>query len=93
MSLDRSSRAWDTRSMIEHRPEPVRLIRRDPARNMARFYTISILPTLFGEAALVRNWGRIGSHGQVMMETFEDADEGDAALGDLARVKRRRGYC
>jgi predicted DNA-binding WGR domain protein len=93
MSLDLSSGAWNTRSMIEQRPEPVRLIRRDPARNMARFYTISILPTLFGETALVRNWGRIGSHGQVRMETFEEAEEADAALGDLARVKRRRGYC
>lgn len=30
------------------------LERRDPALNMARFYVLSIEPTLFGDAALVR---------------------------------------
>ena len=33
----------------------------DPARNMARFYTMALQPTLFGEWALLREWGRIGS--------------------------------
>ncbi|MGB3389974.1 MAG: WGR domain-containing protein [Pseudaminobacter sp.] len=30
-------------------------------RNMARFYELSVEPTLFGEVALVRRWGRIGT--------------------------------
>src|SRR2546430_13587584 len=33
------------------------LERRDPARNMARFYVLTIEPTLFGDTALVREWG------------------------------------
>src|SRR5436305_600048 len=40
------------------------LERRDDSWNMARYYVLSIEPTLFGESALVREWGRIGSHGR-----------------------------
>lgn len=38
-------------------PQHVQLLvleRRDPARNMARFYVLTIEPTLFGDVALVR---------------------------------------
>jgi hypothetical protein len=34
----------------------------DPSRRMMRFYSIWIAPTLFGEWAMVREWGRVGSH-------------------------------
>jgi predicted DNA-binding WGR domain protein len=78
--------------MDTRHPEPVFLTRRDPAQNMARFYTISMLPTLFGEVALVRNWGRIGTRGQVMTQTFENANDAEAARVQLERHKRRRGY-
>src|SRR5208337_1792664 len=37
------------------------LERVDRAKNMARFYVLSIEPTLFEDLALVRRWGRIGS--------------------------------
>ncbi|MGY4437513.1 WGR domain-containing protein [Bradyrhizobium sp. LM2.3] len=37
------------------------LERRDPARNMARFYVLTIEPTLFGDTALVREWGRVSA--------------------------------
>src|SRR5271166_4276187 len=39
------------------------LERVDRAKNMARFYVLSIEPTLFEDLALVRRWGRIGSVG------------------------------
>lgn len=32
------------------------LERREPAANVARFYVLSIEETLFGDAALVREW-------------------------------------
>jgi predicted DNA-binding WGR domain protein len=38
--------------------------RKDPTKNMARYYAMSIEPTLFGQACLVRRWGRIGVRGQ-----------------------------
>ena len=31
----------------------------DPYRRMMRFYAIWITPTLFGEWAMVREWGRV----------------------------------
>lgn len=33
------------------------LDRIDPARNMARYYVLSIEPTLFDDSSLVREWG------------------------------------
>jgi hypothetical protein len=41
------------------------LERVDPARNIARYYVLSIEPTLFAKHTLIRRWGRIGSLGSV----------------------------
>ncbi len=71
---------------------PVHMRRVDPARNMRRFYTLAIQPTLFGGATLVRNWGRIGTNGKSKMETFDRPGEASGAFMRLARTKRRRGY-
>ncbi|NEY92006.1 WGR domain-containing protein [Tabrizicola oligotrophica] len=71
---------------------PIHLTHVDPDQNMARFYEMSIQPTLFGEASLFRNWGRIGTRGQAMMVTYLEADEAVAAVAKLERQKRRRGY-
>ncbi|WP_145926033.1 WGR domain-containing protein [Shinella sp. HZN7] len=35
-----------------------RFRRIDAMRNMARFYMLSLEPTLFGEVAVLRHWGR-----------------------------------
>lgn len=77
---------------MTYTPLPLRMIRFDPARNMARFYALSLEPTLFGEVMLVRNWGRIGTRGQVMTQTFAQADEATEALNTLRRQKARKGY-
>jgi predicted DNA-binding WGR domain protein len=37
------------------------LTRIDPTRNIDRFYVVQVLPTLFGEWAVLREWGRRGS--------------------------------
>lgn len=71
---------------------PVHLRRIDPAQNMRRFYTLAIQPTLFGGASVIRNWGRIGTNGQAMMETFDSEDDAAAASLRLERAKRQRGY-
>ena len=39
------------------------LERVDPARNIARYYVLSIEPTLFAKHTLIRRWGRIGCLG------------------------------
>jgi predicted DNA-binding WGR domain protein len=71
---------------------PVHLRRIDPSRNMRRFYTLAIQPTLFGGASVIRSWGRIGTNGRSKMETFDSEDDAATASIRLDRVKRRRGY-
>jgi len=68
------------------------LHRVDAARNMARFYAMSIETTLFGGRSLVRNWGRIGTWGRYKIELFEDEAAAETAMARLARIKSGRGY-
>ncbi|CUX79832.1 MULTISPECIES: WGR domain-containing protein [Rhodobacterales] len=73
-------------------PTDVQMRRIDPARNMRRFYRLSIQPDLFGGASLVREWGRIGARGQMMIEQHPDEGRAVTALMKLAAAKKRRGY-
>jgi predicted DNA-binding WGR domain protein len=41
-------------------PLHIVLERVDLARNIARYYVLSIEPTLFAKHTLIRRWGRIG---------------------------------
>jgi predicted DNA-binding WGR domain protein len=68
------------------------LERRDESRNMARFYVLAIEPTLFGDSALVREWGRIGSWGRRRLDLYDDAKASGEALETWLRRKERRGY-
>ena len=68
------------------------LKRVEPARNMARFYTLSIEPTLFGDVSLVRRWGRLGTSGKQIVELHCDRNAALHAFDRLIRIKRRRGY-
>lgn len=78
--------------MPSERNRPIHLQRIDPTQNMRRFYSLAIQPTLFGGATVIRNWGRIGTHGQSMMTTFDRPEEADSVFMGLERSKRRRGY-
>ncbi len=68
------------------------LEKRQPAQKMARFYRMAVMPNLFGEWTLYREWGRIGQGGQVRMDWFEDENQAVAALVTLEAPKRQRGY-
>lgn len=83
---------WKNRLMTGSFSTPLRLRRIDPARNMARFYFLSLQPTLFGEMSLIRQWGRIGAEGQKKVETFASEQDAVRAWMRLERMKRRRGY-
>ncbi|TQM90054.1 WGR domain-containing protein [Roseinatronobacter monicus] len=83
---------FDTVSQLEIFPTDLQMRRVDAARNMRRFYRMSIQPDLFGGASLVREWGRIGYRGQMMIEPHADEGQAVTALMKLARVKQRRGY-
>ncbi len=68
------------------------LERREPAANMARFYVLSLEETLFGDTALVREWGRLGTTGRRRLDLFEARAQASEALESWLRRKLRRGY-
>ncbi|MFP1132878.1 WGR domain-containing protein [Asticcacaulis sp. W401b] len=68
------------------------LRRIDQARNMARSYEVSVQPGLFGDVAVVRHWGRIGTAGQSKEFWFTDEVQADEMIGAILRQKQRRGY-
>ncbi|WP_198647112.1 WGR domain-containing protein [Pannonibacter carbonis] len=59
---------------------------------MARFYRLDVQPDLFGQWSLVREWGRIGSGGQVRVTPYPSESRALAAQEALAIQKERRGY-
>ena len=57
-----------------------------------RSYSLIIERDLFGTVRLVRNWGRIGTSGQQLVEIHADEIEAGQTLEALAAVRRRHGY-
>lgn len=66
--------------------------RTEKSKNMARFYAMSIEANLFGEACLARRWGRVGTHGQTMIDRFEVESAAVAKFLEILRQKKARGY-
>ncbi|CCT60948.1 MULTISPECIES: WGR domain-containing protein [Acetobacter] len=73
-------------------PDAVSLVRVYPPRNTWRYYDLSIQPDLFGGAALIRRWGRIGTPGKVRLDLFPDVGAAANQLAHLLRQKLKRGY-
>lgn len=68
------------------------LERHQPDKNMARYYAMDIMPSLFGDWLLYRTWGRIGSRGQERTDWFATRIEAETARDVLFRQKQRKGY-
>lgn len=69
------------------------LERHHDEKNMHRFYRLSISATLFGEFALVREWGRVGSKRvQRKEDWYKKETEALAAGLKLQKQKCRKGY-
>ena len=79
----------ELRSPIKHY---LVLHRIDPEQGIRRFYSLMIERDLFGTVRLVHYWGRIGTNGQELVETFASEKEAGQALEALAGAKRRQGY-
>ena len=79
--------------MLEQDAVPALLRRVDPARNMARYYRVTVEPTLFGWSAVVRDWGRIGRSGRRRLDLYDDVDQAALAADALLKRKLRRGMC
>ncbi|MUZ74722.1 WGR domain-containing protein [Agrobacterium vitis] len=91
LSLDGGTKISDSAIMIAQ-PYHLYIERTEPERNMARFYAVTIEPTLFGDTCLTRRWGRIGSKGQMKVHHFAQEKEAVELFLDLVRQKRYRGY-
>ena len=68
------------------------LRRIDPAKNMARFYSLEVERDLLGRVVLVRRWGRIGTAGKTRLDEHVGEGEAMAAFQALQSAKRRKGY-
>ena len=68
------------------------LERVDRTKNMARYYVLSVEPTLFAELSLVRRWGRIGGAGQTRIDLHASPPLAQIALNIWLERKRRCGY-
>jgi predicted DNA-binding WGR domain protein len=68
------------------------LERHDPDKNMHRFYQIYVVPGIFGDWSLVREWGRVGSPGTVRKEWFDTEEEAIKAAQILSQSKQKGGY-
>jgi predicted DNA-binding WGR domain protein len=77
-------------------PEQLRFLvleRREHAVRTARYYVLSVEPTLFAEVSLVRQWGRIGSRGRRLVELHGTPQLAVEALDKWLARKKRRKYC
>jgi predicted DNA-binding WGR domain protein len=70
----------------------IRLIRKQAHENMARFYLIQVVPSLFGEWGVLREWGRIGRPGCVRKDWYLDETAARKASDMLLEKKLLRGY-
>lgn len=83
---------FDSIGQLEIFPRTLDLRRIDVARNMRRYYRLTVQRDLFGRACLIREWGRIGARGQSLIERHDDEGKAITSLMRLAAQKQRRGY-
>lgn len=74
------------------------LERHNDEKNMHRFYRLTLSPTLFGEYALIREWGRcsnkpsFGKRGQRKEDWFSLESEAQLVAEKIKLQKCRKGY-
>lgn len=68
------------------------LIKIDEEKNQRRFYNLHLVPTLFGDWSLVREWGRLGSAGTLKFDPFPTEQAALTALDTIKLAKLKRGY-
>jgi predicted DNA-binding WGR domain protein len=72
--------------------KPVYLVRQDERKNMHRFYHVFLVPSVFGDWAVVKEWGRVGSPGTVRKEWFGSEMEAINVQAKLVQRKQKKGY-
>jgi predicted DNA-binding WGR domain protein len=64
----------------------------DPDQNRFRFYDLRWQPTLFGEGALVRVWGRQGQPGTTRATVYADRAQAARHIRQVVRRRLAHGY-
>jgi predicted DNA-binding WGR domain protein len=72
--------------------KPIYLEMHDLGKNLHRFYQLHVTPGIFGDWALVREWGRVGSPGTVRKDWFASEAEAINAGQKLCDAKQKKGY-
>jgi len=68
------------------------LTRTDPDANLYQYYRMDIVKDLFGDWRMVREWGRIGSSGQVRTDWFGSERDAKDARFSIRMNKAKGGY-
>ena len=68
------------------------LTRTDLARNINRFYVVQVMPTLFGDWSVLREWSRRGSPGTVRLSSYALLNEAETAEQRTIKRRLQRGY-
>lgn len=70
-----------------------RFVKVDPVENQRRWYVVAWGPTLFGNWAVVRSWGRLGTNwSQCRVEEFATVDEAIAEAEAQMERRMKREY-
>ena len=64
----------------------------DQSCNMDRFYSVQVIQDLLGDHCVSRHWGRRGTRGQSLMNSYKTEDEAEGAASKLIKQKLGRGY-
>ena len=68
------------------------LTRTDATRNIDRFYVVQIVPSLFGDWTVMREWGRRGSPGPARMTDYPRRNDAETAGRRTIKRRLRHGY-
>ena len=68
------------------------LVKHDSEKNMHRFYQMFVIPGLFNDWSLVKEWGRVGSPGMVRNEWFTTEQEAELISQKIISKKIKKGY-
>lgn len=70
----------------------IRLTKINASKNESRYHLAQVVPSLFGDWGLLREWGRIGQPGTVRQVWFKSRREAEASLKQLREKKEKSGY-
>ena len=68
------------------------LAKHDSEKNIHRFYQIFVIPGLFNDWSLTKEWGRVGSPGMVRNEWFTTEQEAELVSLKIISKKIKKGY-